>query len=569
LSIPDNDIYDLPIEQILPALGSKVSLDPRSSQQFNGQSQSPLLKYLADEHKDALSSLVCLDLTVYEYGLEHLPFFHLIAAEGAFSTYKNVVIDLVTPKVLPGDETNKKYSYSVAINKDFIGKDRITVISFDEKQEQSIAADKTKEVSTDKLIEEHYQLREYSPTAFPTVPKISDALNEFKGLLSDNRHELCSVDGNQLSMLICCNFRVAEDAIGRGFRTLGQIFLGISTPISRTTTGEIIVPASTSRLIADLACLLFRTNSAGLALTAASNYSRDIFTHEAKKLVNLVHSWPKNIESCLGQTGDPVDVAALRLANLEEAVDVSNTQAIVLPQYFDAALAQMRLWTMSENIGDLPFEFKNLCNSGSTEGNLHLFMKACYEAAKDQNIFAFMLKSRLLQVSPSKILALESYLKSKLPKLNISNGTPAFKLSPNKPEELTDLSRFLIVVFREAIQHGDWKEHIQCKFRNVVSDGIHLTLELEISNNIWLDPHESNFSDIPSGFPLSEKKLCDIRKGLHTSPLSCIRVGRRGRRQLSFFLDRTNSGSVLYVGQHENTPIWSVLCRLNSKAFSS
>jgi hypothetical protein len=567
--VPEH-IEELTLGSLLPALSEKdASLKPPDR---DHSTRVPLKDYLNNHHSDALDALVCLDLTVYEHGLESIPRFLLVAPDSTFEPYVSVVKALAHPT--NDAERNVSVTYSVAVHKEFLDSDRMVILHLPARDEQS------RHGPPETLVEIKYALRHFTAGTHE-CPPLSESFHKFRTLLEGQQDKLITRTGAPIGAMVCCNFRVADPIDPSGFRTLGQIFLGLSRqgldignkpPLNRHVRF----------LLRDLACLLYRTNSAELLAERGLDEGRATFAHEAIRMVRLVKRWPSAVDDWF-ETGYAADggVTLRPKVSLSKQWSALDLKMIPLASDFDAAVNQMLLWAMADSAVDLPF-----CRfTGDAKAtpilpdSLEELAKRCFEVARGSVEVAFIVESYAIPLQPLAVPPLTDYVSSHFPELEVRAEEWAGRLIwADRPLPfLVDLSRLLIVAFREAVEHGAWTqrpglaiEHqrsgvrakIACSLTRRRRENGPDELLLEIINPLRKHEGDEMFSDRPDDLVLSRDELQAVRDSLHLKSAAYSPVGAQGRRQAYFFVKRM-SGEVVMNEADEDEGVWRLKCRFS------
>jgi len=528
---------------------------PRSTAERGRQSE--LLTYLKSHYGDFLRSIVCLDLTLYEHGQDSLPIFHLISPSPTLGAYKQIVKELVTPT--RNSEGNLESS-SIAIHQDFLQHDRMCILPVNGPE---FASSLDYQIGLN-LEEEHYPMRDYSPQVYRAPTELTVSLRRFQTLLAERRSLLRSLSGKPINLMVCCNFRAAEKHTSFGFRTLGQLFLGLS---SVEFDGETL-PDAAAKFLLDLSILLYRSNASALFFGQGQVQSLDTFSHEAKKLVQLVKEWPKPPSRFEDSNGRPLSVSAIRMTGIAKPLPIEQISILPFPQYFDTAVAQMLLWTMADSMADLPFYAEDATGNATMPSIFSDLATKCFNVARMQVFFAFARAFRFMAKDFSALTRFQQYLDSKLPRLLVTGDASDILLDwrDECAVALTNLSRLMIVAAREALQHGDWSAAIS--FRLAFSTDKDYPLQLEINNQRINEWKSDLFRDSLSAVGIQTELLMDVRKKLHQISENYSRNGRQGRKQIQVLataaLGRVDRQSSPNAPSHE---LWAVVCSFPERAF--
>jgi hypothetical protein len=544
---------DLDMGAVTPGLGVYIRLDqPQSQERTNGQA-SRLLGFLKEHHAQILREACCLDLTVYEYGTETKPFFHLIAPTGTIDAYEESVAALVKLDGLEGD-----MSYSVALHPGFRTKNSLIVIRLPLHDDIAVPSD-----VAPMLIERRYLLRGAGPARCKYPEALEESLSRFEEELLKRQGRIRSTDGHAIRCLLCCNFTVTEGDETGPFRSLGQLFLGLCE--SPSPQSEASLRPIVAALIRDIGFLLYRGGSAGLLLGAGKDSARRNFSHEAKKLVQLVNNWAVPLDTYFDVVGNPGSFTA-KLREGYEDLAPSNFALIPLPEYFASANDIILAWTMADAPSDLPFFDHTRGISGLPQSFGELFA-VCYKVARRQCLLSFLRTAGSIHAKLSAMTKLEAYLTAKMPGLAIAGSAVDSKLdwaSPLFRPRLVDLSRLMLVAFREALQHGSWKPGIKVSL--TVSQGREgiTMLDLKVQNmRLGEDKETWLFDDAPAGLLLTSEQLLNARNDLKVSIPTLSPVDRQGRRQIEFLVGYAGGSLAGDIGfeAEKHDASWTVACR--------
>jgi hypothetical protein len=550
-NLSDSTFSDLGMGTVSPSLGVYIKLDqPQGQEQTNGE-VSPLLSFLQQYHSPILGGVCCIDLTVYEYGTETKPFFHLIAPANTIAAYEESVAALVKLGGTEGD-----MSYSVALHPKFRTRNSLIPIELPSHGETHGSTN-----SATALVEKRYLLRGSGPTRCGYPEALEDSLSRFREELLKRQASIRSTEGHVIICLLCCNFTITEGNEDGPFRSLGQLFLGLG---ESPQVGKSLRPA-VSALIRDIGFLLYRGGSAGLLLGAGKDTARRNFSHEAKKLVQLVHDWVVPMDRYFDINSAPGSfTASLRAGNGDLAP--SSFGLIPLPEYFASANDIILAWTMADVPSDLPFFDHNVGISGLPSSFRKLFV-ACYNVALRQCMLSFLRTAGSLHAKLGAIQSLETYLRTKMPELAVAGPAVDHKLnwvSKIFRPRLVDLSRLILVAFREALQHGSWSHEIQVWLGASKDSKGDIILDLKVQNaRIGADGERKIFEDAPGTLLLNPEQLAIARSELKVSIPTLSPVDRQGRRQIEFLASYAGgslAGNINFETA-EDDALWTVDCR--------
>lgn len=547
------DIRDMTLSSVAPALEADIQLDQSLRGIGSGKQGKSLLEFLEQYHAKLLKDVCAVDLTVYEYGLEGVPSFHLVGPSGAINAYRESVNELTTPE----PTSRGDLCYSIALNPEFRERNSLKVITL-----PPLADDGLERIDSDsRLVWESYPLPTYNMVR-PEYPKLDQSLQRFRALLSRRQDTIRSCDGRAIRTLLCCNFTLPELRESGPLRAFGQLFLGLSTlPFN----GPDSLRPEVADAIRDLGFLLYRGGSASLLLGTARDSSRATFAHEAKKLVQLIHDWPARLENYFDVTEENGSLTAFLKARYI-GLRASELYLVLLPDSFFAATNQMLTWTMADSVSDLPFYDADL-GAASLPSTFRELLTASHEASVKQCILSFLRSAGSLHVALLGMRRLDQYLQTKMPSLSLAGSaidSPVDWRSSEFVPRLVDFSRLIMVIFREAIQHGSWNEIVSVHLE-VWPDG---RLDLIVTNGVRNGDAANLFADAPKDLPLQREDLEHARTTLHAQTPTFSPVGRQGRRQISFLAD-SSLGELIYIGPKRDAPgIWTVNCRFGRASHS-
>jgi len=297
----------------------------------------------------------------------------------------------------------------------------------------------------------------------------------------------------------------------------------------------------------------------------ARDSSRATFAHEAKQLVKLLRDWPAPLENYFEiSEGANYFTACPKMESRHlGALDFS---VIVLPDYFFSAASQVLSWTMADSSSDLPF-YKEDDRGSSLPSTFQELFISCYEAAKMQCILSFLQMAGSVHQALTAMRRISEYLQGKMPRLVIKGTAVENPLDWTWPEfspSLVDFSRLMMVILREAIQHGSWIHEVVVSIE-ILYDG---TLWMEAVNGLR-DGDESLFLDLPEDLPLQKEDFEFARNTLHTRNATFSPIGRQGRRQVAF-LAASAGGSLIFSDRNNafGRHCWMVQCEFRPLNYS-
>lgn len=284
----------------------------------------------------------------------------------------------------------------------------------------------------------------------------------------------------------------------------------------------------------------------GTGFRGGSSQVVETFTHEAKKHIQLVKQWPQPLDAFV-LSPDTADGFHLFLKTSPgQMLDPREVGIIVARDAFGAAVDEMLLWTMADTKADLPFYRGEEAGPQRLPESLMALAKEAFSVATRHIALQFVFGCRLLPNNVLKVRALLVYLDSVLPKLCNSGNAVGIPLvwSEDQGVRLTNLARLLIALFREAVEHGEWREGIEV---NCESTSANL-FELTVANGKFSNaPSNNPFHDCPLGEPCATAELWRIRQSLDTHS-SKVRTFSHGKDEIAFLAKRA-AGEVVFHGE--------------------
>jgi len=560
---PPTQFPDLTMDLVSEALGAPLNLCPKSpkySPNKGNAEQSELLRYLQRNHNDLLNQTAFIDLTIYEYGKETLPIFQIIAPNEEIVThYRKKINNFLEPR----DSDSGGLTFSVALHPDFRTKPSLRVVAL----EPCISASDDSSTETkqkEEMAEEYYPLRTYGPNhhQYPSPEEggVDLSLSKLKNFMTQPtvRQELVDRHGRVINNIICCNYLVSMNETTS--RTLGQIFLGVSTrEVLDHTSGKSRLLEPIRAFLGDLGLLLYRNNAGSLLFAAGEDISRQTFAHETKRLVKTLMDWSAPLTDYFESRDDQKpDSFALRP---EKAfVEPSNLGVIPLFNAHQAGLRHLLQWTMADAPSDLPFYCR-----GSLPENFVSLVKACAKEAWDAFSYSLFYSLASRQGDIHELLAefeaLFQWLQSQKPEVRVDgNHSILPKIGWHEEDfrpSMVDFSRLILMSFREAYQHGSWAHGIDLKFTCELN---RKNFMIEICNRRLTDEqikHEGSL--LPGAFAMVKAEdLINVRSQLNrSSTLGGTR--HSGQTQLDF-LTEAAGGSLSHSGPWEDDKeFWSVI----------
>jgi len=558
---PPTQFPDLTMDLVSEALGAPLNLCPKSPKYSPNKAnaeQSELLRYLKRNHNDLLNQTAFIDLTIYEYGKETLPIFQIIAPNKEIvSHYRKEIKNFLEPR----DSDSGGLTFSVALHPDFRTKPSMRIVAL---EPVILGTDKDKKPVRIQMAEEYYPLRTYGPNHhhYPSEKEggLDRSLSEFKSFIADQkvREKLVDHHGRALNNIICCNYLVSISETAS--RTLGQIFLGVSTPeILEHTSGRTRLAELIRSFLEDLGLLLYRNNAGSLLFAAGEDISRQTFAHETKALVKTLMDWSAPLNDYF-ELRDPQKPEVIALRADKAFVQSSNLGVIPLLSAHQAALRYLLHWTMADAPSDLPFYRR-----GALPETFEDLIKACADEA--WNAFSYTVFYSLgprqgdIHEFLPEFEALHEWLKSQKPELRVDGNHSILPnidwLTPGFKPLMVDFSRLILMSFREAYQHGGWTNGIDVTFTYEPSRG---DLTIEIRNRRLTD---IQIKDECSFFPQSyatvkTEDLINARLQLNRSS-TLGSTQRSGQTQLDF-LTTAAGGLLSHSGPSKhNENSWSVI----------
>lgn len=187
-----------------------------------------------------------------------------------------------------------------------------------------------------------------------------------------------------------------------------------------------------------------KMSAAELRLISADS-SRFNWSHETKNIIAALRNWPIKLTECDGKL-------PFGLAFAEDA-GASDLAVVPFANLFDAAMAQLQVWTMADSERD----FRFLGNARSqTLKNVEGLANALLMASCDAFLARLFNRFTVDESSHSELARFLNAIQNAMPSLSIT-------ITPSEATEVDlkhkfwrDFARLLLCEFRELLQHGLW-----------------------------------------------------------------------------------------------------------------
>lgn len=253
----------------------------------------------------------------------------------------------------------------------------------------------------------------------------------------------------------------------------------------------------TEQYLLDLARLLSMRYEAEYSELAAKelrkigfNSAQTDWSHETKNTIAALREWlhaPSDFNFTQQKEFDG-----------EEYVEFSDFAIVPFRELFNVAMVQLQLWTMAGSLSDLPFYKRT---SESLPKTLKELIQLSFEF-QINTFFLRLFRKHLIRKNTVKALArVIEHFRTIQPHLKIEGTPNALTLTPDweiedKQTFWIDFTRLLLCAFREALQHGDWKEGITVR----VIESFGKLEGIDFSDHC-VENFELNIGDLPSYAP--------------------------------------------------------------------
>lgn len=290
--------------------------------------------------------------------------------------------------------------------------------------------------------------------------------------------------------------------------------------------------------------------------------AQDFFSHLAKPLIKRTKRMPLPFSEIFNVVTNNKGQDSLVMRPDQDAnVDYENCIVIPNAVEFNESMDQILLWTLGNSMVDLPF-YKT---DKKMPSDLISLAQECFHAAKRRILFEFADEIHSYcqgNFNFRGISELDDILEPQLPKLTSLTSASSMPINfqwtqANQPH-LINLSRFLILMFKEAFEHGAWEKEITYYFDKK-------DFTFTVSNSIFNYSAENLFA---------EKLDCDkadclweIRKKLsdRNPTWGFSEYTHHGKAQLKYLANKAELELIFCDQESINTDKYTVIVRLKDR----